>query len=97
MQPSEPLREPESCHPEGEHPAYDYGDGRLGAATDQEEALTATLTFNDESVTGCALVYPTPWPPPAEVEENEQYSVKVPRYGCLVTRFTTQKRIQWEE
>jgi len=75
----------------------DYKDERLPDAIDPVKAVTATLTFNDEYVTDWFMVYPDPWPTPVEDQQHigEKYTVTVPRYGCIVTRFVTRKKIQW--
>ena len=58
--------------------------------------IDVTLTFNDEQVTECNQLYPT-GTPIAGPTPGDCFTVTIPRYGCIITTFTTKRRIQWEE
>jgi len=68
---------------------------RQADAVSAEEALTAILTFNDEVVIETfPVIYPDSSLMPTELIEGEKYSLSVPKYGCVITRFKTMKRFQ---
>jgi len=65
-----------------------------------DNVITATLTFNDEWVDATAnppeeIYYPFQGSEYniEQVDEGESYRVYVPRYGCVVMRFITKKKI----
>jgi len=88
--------------PRQEEDALGYNPSARTSDVNADNVITATLTFNDEWVDAAAnppekIYYPfteqSGYNVINEDIEGESYEVYVPRYGCVVTRFFTKKKI----
>jgi len=70
---------------------------RAAERDSSQKAVTVTLTFNDEYVTGHDLLYYSEGATSSitQITGGEAYDVVLPRYGCVITRFSTLKKKDW--